>query len=378
MIKKPITGIIIAALALWAIYLYFLYAGNPWTLRNWIQTHSLYTTIFIVSIITTYMLQWSNRIFNFLIFIIILVNIFIVWDTFFRNNIGLNSAQFMTLFGLILGALAITYITHRVRYIFMSIVGIGIVFVLLTGMLPLYNNIPSISDFIWSQNAKIINQWWASEWLIIIKNALGTKEVPVSEISKKDIDLSQKTQISFSSKTQWALEKIFIGIWNGVFINIPPQSSVTLQQTWDNTIMQILQWNIQYYTPPELAWAIKIIGKYKGKSVQDIQNNIRWNLLGQFEQKKQEFFINQLGGNMVLNPTIDKIIKFFINTLYNISPKTYQKNLTNYNNIQQYLGKATTGIITQKTGPGLESIINDIMSQVKKWAGETKINQWLQ
>ena len=81
---------------------------------------------------------------------------------------------------------------------------------------------------------------------------------------------------------------------------------------------------------------------------------------------------------MVLNPTIDKIIKFFINTLYNISPKTYQKNLTNYNNIQQYLGKATTGTITQKTGPGLESIINDIMSQVKKWAGETKINQWLQ
>ncbi|MCX6824822.1 MAG: hypothetical protein NTY80_01235 [candidate division SR1 bacterium] len=245
-------------------------------------------------------------------------------------------------------------------------------------MLPLYNNIPSISDFIGSQNAKIINQGGASEGLIIIKNALGTKEVPVSEISKKDIDLSQKTQISFSSKTQGALEKIFIGIGNGVFINIPPQSSVTLQQTGDNTIMQILQGNIQYYTPPELAGAIKIIGKYKGKSVQDIQNNIRGNLLGQFEQKKQEFFINQLGGNMVLNPTIDKIIKFFINTLYNISPKTYQKNLTNYNNIQQYLGKATTGIITQKTGPGLESIINDIMSQVKKGAGETKINQWLQ
>ncbi|MEI6117960.1 MAG: hypothetical protein WCP92_01560 [bacterium] len=77
---------------------------------------------------------------------------------FFRNNIGLNSGQFLTLFGLVLVALAITYITHRVRYIFMGIVGIGIVFVLLTGVLPMYDTMPNINDFIVSQKAKIINQ----------------------------------------------------------------------------------------------------------------------------------------------------------------------------------------------------------------------------
>jgi hypothetical protein len=77
---------------------------------------------------------------------------------FFKNNIGLNSGQFLTLFGLILVALAVTYITHWVRYIFMGIVGLGIAFVLLTGVLPMYNTMPSINDFILSQKARIINQ----------------------------------------------------------------------------------------------------------------------------------------------------------------------------------------------------------------------------
>jgi hypothetical protein len=40
----------------------------------------------------------------------------------------------------------------------MGIVGLGIAFVLLTGVLPLYNTMPSINDFILSQKAKIINQ----------------------------------------------------------------------------------------------------------------------------------------------------------------------------------------------------------------------------
>lgn len=65
-------------------------------------------------------------------FIIVLVNLYILGDVFFRNNIGLDSRQFITLFGLIVLALAVTYVTHRIRYLFMAIIGIGIAFVLLT------------------------------------------------------------------------------------------------------------------------------------------------------------------------------------------------------------------------------------------------------
>ena len=379
MIKKLFTGIFLWLVAFGALYLYFLYAGDTSTLRTRIQTYQLYTAIFFVSLVLLYMLQWGNKLFKFFMFVIVLINLFILWDVFFRNNIGLNSGQFLTLFGLILVALAVTYITHWVRYIFMGIIGLGIAFVLLTWVLPLYKNMPSINDFIVSQKARIINQWLGSGWILTIKNALGSKEIPVSELKQSDIDLSQKTQISFASKTQWQMEKIFIDLGNGSFININPQSAVTLEQSWGDTIMQILQGNVQYYVPSALSWALKIIGKYKGKSIQDIQNSVRSSLTSQFEQKKEEFFVNQIGGSMVLNPAIDKVIKFFINMLYSISPKTYQENLNNYNNIQQYFGKSTTGETNQAiTGANLRSMINDIMWQVKKGAEETKINQRLQ
>ena len=65
----------------------------------------------------------------------------------------------------------------------------------------------------------------------MVKNALGTKQIPLSALNKNDIDLSQKTQISFASKTQAGLEKLFIDLGNGSFINLNPQSAVTLEQS---------------------------------------------------------------------------------------------------------------------------------------------------
>jgi hypothetical protein len=70
---------------------------------------------------------------------------------------------------------------------------------------------------------------------------------------------------------------------------------------------------------------------------------------------------------MVLNPVVDKVINFFITTLYTISPKIYQENLTNYTAIKKYLGTNGTGTINSTTtGTNIRSMIDDIMSQVKK------------
>ncbi len=373
MIKKLLISISIGILAFWICYIYFLYAWDTSILRNRIQIHQLYTAIFFVSIVLFFMLQWGNKLSRFLIFILIVSNLFILGDIFFRNNIGLSNGQFITLFWLVMVALAVTYITHRVRYIFMSIIGLGIAFILLTWTLPLYQNIPSLQDFIQSQKATIINQW-ADEWILTIKNSIGTKEIPLDKVSKNNIDLSQKTQISFASKVETGSGKVFIDLGNGSFININPQSAITIEQTWKNTIMQILQGNIQYYIPPELSWALTLIGKYQGENIQNIKDSIRSNLVNAYEEKKKEFFINQIGGSMVLNPVVDKSIRFFINTLHDISPKTYQSNIDNYNTIQQYFGKSMTGSVDPAiTGESLGSIVDDIMSQAKKWAETTQI-----
>ena len=249
MIKKIVTGILIGVLALCGLYLYFMYMGDTSILRNRIWIHQLYTAIFFVSLVLLYALQWGNKIYRFLMFVIVIINLFILWYVFFKNNIGLNTGQFLTLFGLLLLALAITYITHWIRYIFMSIVGIGIVFVLLTGILPLYETMPSSHDFISSQKAKIINQWMLNNWIITIKNALGSKQIPVNTLKENDINLSQPTQISFATKTQTDTGQIFIDMGNGSFIHIDPQSAITLEQSWNSVVMQILQGNIEYYIP---------------------------------------------------------------------------------------------------------------------------------
>lgn len=276
------------------------------------------------------------------------------------------------LFGLIILAIAISYIKHRIRFILIIAVGGGIGFVLLTGILPMYEHIPNIDTFLQSQKSKIINKG-ADEGIILIKNELGTKELKVDELNADDINLSEKTQISFASKTLSEAEKIFIDLGNGIFINLNPQSAITLEQSWENIIMQILQGNIEYTIPENQSWTLEIIGKYNGTQVESTGVTIRSQLTNEFEQKKEEYFIQQLGGNMILNPAIDKIIRFFINTLYNISPKTYQNNRTNYKNIQHYLGNSITEENQNFTGESMRDIINDLISQAKRGTEDTRL-----
>lgn len=373
--KKLFRGILWGILWFWLVYLYFLSTGNASILRTWIQSYPLYTVIFFVSLLTIYILQWGKTIAKFLVSVIILINVFILWDVFFRNNIGLNSEQFITLFGLIVLALVVMrYIQHWIRYLLMIIIWLAIVFVLLTGILPLYEKIPSVTDFIQWQKVKIISQWTDSQGSLRIKDVLGTKEIAINDIKGNILDLSHKTQISFISKTKTGEKKIFVDLGNGSFINISPQSAITLEQTGDQTIMEIIQGDISYYTPVEFSGTIRFIGKYTGKNIENTENTVRSAIINQFEQKKEDFFIKELWGAMIFNPSVDKIIRFFISTLSRIHPDKYQKNLSNYVTIHQYFGRPlgeTTNSTT--TGENMRSIINDIFFQIKKWSEETTI-----
>lgn len=368
MLKKILIGILIALVVLAGIWGYFLYTGDQTVIRTWIANNPVYTSIFFVSICSVYFLQGKNKIFRFLILIIVLVNLFIIGDVFFRNNIGLTSQQFIILFWLIILALAASYIRHRVRIIVIVLIGLGIGFVLLTGILPLYESLPNVDNFLQSQKPQIINQW-ASEWKITIKNILGNKEIEVKKINKENIDLSQKTQIIFASKINE--EEIFIHIKNGWFINIGAQSVITLEQTGTITMMQIFQWNIEYYIPEEYSGSLKLIGSKKWKHIKNIEQANWGNIITYKEQEQENFFIESLWGELILNPTIDKCIKFFIMILYKINPEKYQKNLNNYNTIQEYLGNFNEEN-NQYTGESVKSMISDIRSQAKKWTENTK------
>ncbi len=371
MLKKLITGIIIAFAILGGIWGYFLYIGDPSTLRSRIASNRAYTAVFLISIIMITFLQWKNKIFRFLTMIILLVNAFLLGDLFFKNNIGLDSRQFIILFGLVLIGLAIMYISHRIRYILGILVGIAIGGVLLTGILPMYETIPNINDFVSSQTTQIINKW-ANQGKIIIKNALWTEEINVEDLDIADINLSETTQISFASPNTIDQQKLFIWLGDGSFINLSPQSAITLLQSWQHIDMQIIQGNISYYIPQGISGTIQIVGKYAAKQIQTIQNTTRAQLVKEFDQQKEDFFLKQLWGNIITNPIVNDTIKFFLNTLYTISPKNYQKNINNYNTIQEYLGLINTGTTNNLTGITTKNFIENIMGQIKKWSEETK------
>ncbi len=373
MITRIFRGIILSLAIFGCVYGYFLYAGNTGDLRWWIQGNSISTAIFFVSAVLIYTFQGGNRFQRFGMFIIVLIDLYLLGDMFFRNNIGMNNQQFLILFGLVLLALAVTYIWHRIRFVIMGIIWIGIVFVLLTGVLPMYETIPSIDDFISTQKTRILNEWTIEEGMLTIKNALGSKDIPVNQFQQIDLDLSQKTQISYATKSLIDSGKIFIDIGNGSFININPQSALTLEQSWASVLMEIIQGDVGYYTPPVLSGAFQVMGKYVGRNIKDIQNTVWATLVNQFEQKKQEYFISQIWGNMMLNPTINRIIRTFITTLHTISPKTYENNRINYHKIQEYLGNKSEETMTSGyTGTSIKDMIDDIMVQMRKWAEETK------
>lgn len=374
MIKKILLGVMVWIIGVWLIYAYFFSIGNGAIVWEWIQTNPLITVIFFWSVISIFALQWGNKIAKLCMILIIVIDLFLVGDMFFRNTIGLDKTQYILLFWLILVALATTYIRHRIRFILVGIVSLGIILVVMTGVLPLYDTIPNINDFILSQKSKIIKQGTSNQWILTIKNAMGSKDIPIESLQQQDINLSQKTQISYAAQTSTDSGKIVIDLGNGAFINIGPQSAVTLQQSWTGTLMEILEGNIEYYAPPELSWVFQVIGKYTGKSIQDIQNSVRSDLNDQFQQKKEKFFMNQIGGDIILNPIVDKMINFFINALYIISPKSYQKNMDNYKNIQTYLsGYVQIRGSSASTGVDMKSMIDNLMLQVKKWTEETTI-----
>ncbi|MEI7558042.1 MAG: hypothetical protein WCJ45_04380 [bacterium] len=60
---------------------------------------------------------------------------------------------------------------------------------------------------------------------------MGSKDIPIESLQQQDINLSQKTQISYATQTSTDSGKIVIDLGNGAFINIGPQSAVTLQQS---------------------------------------------------------------------------------------------------------------------------------------------------
>jgi len=236
----------------------------------------------------------------------------------------------------------------------------------------MYETIPNISDFVSSQKTTILNKG-TKEWMLIIKNSLEKKEIANVLGKNIEIPMFEKTHITFASKTTENQEKLFISLWNGGFVQIPEQSIITIEKKGNVHKMEILQWKIEYFIPKEYSGSLVFIGKNKWVPIETIENNIRSVLIQDFETQKKAFLIEQLGWNILLNPTINKIIKFFITTLYTIQPTVYEKNMLNYQYIQKYFDIQSEVSWQNLTWENIQNIVQDMLYQAKKWNEKTMI-----
>lgn len=256
------------------------------------------------------------------------------------------------------------YIHHPVRYILISIISVGIVGVVYISILPMYETIPQIDNLMIGNQTTIYNQG-IQQGVLIIKNKLGTKQIPLQDIKTQDIDISQTPQILFTSTSIIESHKLFLDIGNKVILDIPPQSVIQITTSGYKVIIDIQKGSIVYYIPQQQSEFVDIIGK--ASAVTKIQNTSWTNIIQKSQQKQQEVFIQALGGKMITQPIINTIIGSTIQILYTLYPSKYQNNRENYLTIQTYLDiDQPNSSKSSFSGENIRSVLYDMIGQIKK------------
>lgn len=200
---------------------------------------------------------------------------------------------------------------------------------------------------------------------MIIKNKLGTKQLPLQDIKTQDIDISQTPQILFTSTSTIESQKLFLDIRNMVILDIPPQSAIQITTSGHRIYIDIQKGNVVYYIPKKQSEFVDIIGK--ASAITESQDTSRTNIIQKSQQKQQELFIQALGGKIITQPMINTIIGFTIHTLYTLYPSKYQNNRENYLAIQTYLDiDQPNNSKSSFSGENIRSIFYDMIGQIKK------------
>jgi len=369
MIKKLWFALLIVLLILWTLRGYFFYMGTPDIVRWRIQTHPLYTAIFFVSIISIYLIRWEDKIRKILVFTIIVGNIILIGNLFFKNAIGLTTLQFLLVSIGILAIRGIAFIKHWVRGILISICCIGILFVLLAGILPMYHSLPDITAY--SIPWQKILHYGTDEGVLMLSTNVWTKEFSLKNSEIHNIDFRETTDIRFASPNVESKVRVFVDMGHDWILNIKPQSAIIFSETEKSINVEIIQWNVEYYIPEDFPKTFTILGGVSWNTMTDTTKTYRMESNIYFQEQAEKQFIEALWWELFLHPILHTLVWWYIKALYTISPNTYQNNIDNYTIIQKYRGNEPIDSIPTIREDDTSSLWQDIRSQMKKGGEET-------
>lgn len=401
--KKIAFGILIAS----AIFVVAYIFSNTYNMGldpiRIYQNYTAYIACLYISIIIIYICATTHSRFSTTIMVILLlVNFFWLTSFFTQKFLGINTVEFYALAILFLLALAIMHIKYRIRYILIIMIGIPFVIILLNHALPLYTEAPDFQGFYNTQTPTLSIQTrddtktlQKAETKITVRIDNTEREILPGE-SYEPVEIwESEAQIIFSSKTWTQNTYAHLIFPKGAIVTLYPQSAIEINKSTTIPLekggsqsggdlwifLNIIQWKINTYTPQDQSWYLTLTGDLTRMTLNETGNT--QGFIDAYTTKRNAYFINQIGGEIMLNHSIDGFIWRYISfanaatklaqqaSIYlpiNLSISWFDQNKLNYDEFHTYLNYQTSTIYETATG-STQRIARD----TEKWRNASNV-----
>lgn len=364
------------------VYLFLSYYDKENTILPWFWQNQNYLSFLYISIIIWYTFYISqSRFSRVLLWFIVVSNFFVAGRFFMNGQVWFSRYQFLMLFGMLIAGLLVSYIKYRIRYILITLLSGWFLVILLTSVLPIYDQPLNIQKFYDIQPIKLNIVLWdankdisTSNALISLKNINGERKIIIDlqnseNIISQNLNSFNDTQITFSSTKKLENTNLIITTNNWIQIMLKSQSAISLVKTWNSIIWNTLAGKTDYYISQKLYEENEKM--YSGLNISPKENqNIFASQIKSFEDKKTQYLTNLVWWNFVLNPTVDVLIKNYITILMNIDQNKYSQNMMNYNEYHKYL--QVENKIYWYENNQQQDINSEVFSNTENWINQTQ------
>ncbi|MCF7834769.1 hypothetical protein K9M48_01800 [Candidatus Gracilibacteria bacterium] len=259
-------------------------------------------------------------------------------------------------------------IKYKKYIIFVSF--ILILLIILFFQIPSFKNTINLELFYQSQINEIISISDVSldktQGSILLNNS---KLININKgIYYYPINLENNITISFPIQEKYIYTFIYIKLYNGNIIEIKPHSVVQIRKIKDKFEFNLLNGQLEFYKDDNLNFT----GKNNIKQLNPKNKNIQL-ILDKINNQIKTYILDQYGGNIIINNTLNKLISLKLKFLYFIYPSKYIINITNYqtfiSNINNF-GININNIIQFKENEKKE-IQKSILNELKKGLNQT-------
>jgi len=407
-LKNMWLGAIIAAIVFAAVYIFFWYYDSQWSFLGWLIDKLWYLAILFISIVLIYSFWKTNKKWSQWGLVVILIVNFVLGSWFFvEKNLELSVVQISILLAVILLSFLFSMIKYWVKYILISVtilVGVGL---LLFSFLPLYEEGPDRVWFIASQESTLYLAWELENRsnTYIQSDVTTTKKIfeKTPTNGRYSLDLKGKNRLSFVSPQSNVDIAAFLELPDGNQLVILPQSAMMIQEEnitgWLVYNIEVLQGQVLFLTSPQIqnnvmfdtgVLAVQLVVNEefrvqvwqnfdKQTFLEEVPERIIKNhdqLLQKYLLRQREFFIEQIGKNSLMVPSLRQLNHYYLDILFSIDSEKFGNNILNFQAFQKELEGMLPESMTANFEYDQEIADENIKNWIDKAWSQTMYFKW--